>query len=113
MVIPTHSDNTLCLWGFQAHSQLRVGFLRRPLTTSIAHKNGITSITKRCDVRAQLSALNPVADKHDLRTQSENFNDISVLQDRRPVTTTPSGLCRECGELGRECQQRQRRLTNS
>ena len=49
VVIPTHSDNTLCLLWFQAHSQFRVGYLRRPLTTSIAHQNDITSITrKRC-----------------------------------------------------------------
>jgi len=45
VVIPTHSDNTLCLSGFQAHSRLRVGCLRRPLTTSIAHQNDITGIT--------------------------------------------------------------------
>src|ERR1035437_2828094 len=31
--------------GFQAHSRLRVGCLRRPLTTCIAHRNDITGIT--------------------------------------------------------------------
>ena len=42
-----HSDNSLCLCGFQAHFQLRACCLRRLPTTSIDHENGITGITFR------------------------------------------------------------------
>jgi uncharacterized protein len=40
-----HSDNILCLRGFQAHFQLPVHCLPRPLMTSVDHRNGITGIT--------------------------------------------------------------------
>ena len=44
---PKHSDNSLCLCWFQALFQFRVRCLRRPLTTSFDHQNGITGITFR------------------------------------------------------------------
>ena len=40
-----HSDNSLCLYGFQAHFQLPVCCLRRLSTASIDHENGITGIS--------------------------------------------------------------------
>jgi len=40
-----HSDNILCLCGFQALFQLRACCLRRLPTTSIDHENGITGIS--------------------------------------------------------------------
>ena len=40
-----HTDNSLCLCGFQAHFQLQACYLRRLPTTSIDHENGITGIT--------------------------------------------------------------------
>jgi hypothetical protein len=42
---PKHTDNSLCLCWFQAPFQFRVRCLRRPLTTSVDHENGISGIT--------------------------------------------------------------------